>query len=179
MTESTSPPVALFADAMVRFRTQMEANDRESLAISIRTKWIVKLGGVLLVVMGVAIGVQILSMRSELLLMIENLERMYSDFGVMAKNLDGMTGQVKVIQGRVTGLPSIATDMTAINTDVWAMRTAIGGMSDKVSIITTDVGQLKDTTREMGYHFNNVQKSVDYMSHNVGQMLRPLSVIPR
>ena len=179
MTDPSPTAVALIVDAMTRFRAQMEANDRESLAISIRTKWIVKFGGVLLVVMGVAIIVQILSMRSELLVMIENLERMYSDFGVMAENLDGMTGQVKAIQGRVTGLPSIAKDMTAINTDVWTMRTAIGGMSDNVNTISTDVTLLRDTTREMGYHFNNVQQSVDYMSRNVSQMLRPLSILPR
>ncbi len=179
MTDSPSEPVALIAEGMARFREQMESNDRESLAISTKTKWIVKWGGVLLALMALAVILQILAMRSELLVMIRHLERMYSDFQVMATNVDGMTGQVGAIQTRVARLPHIASDMTAMNADVWGMRTAIGGMTNSVKTMSTDVAVLRDTTGEMGYHFRNVQQSVDYMNYNVGQMLRPLSILPR
>jgi len=179
MTDSSPAPVALIVEGMARFREQMEANDQHSRAISAKTKWIVKWSGVLLALMAVAVIVQILAMRSELLVMIEHLEGMYTDFRVMAQNLDGMTGQVGVIQTRVAGLPYIATDMTAVSSEVWSMRTAIGGMDDSVKTMSTDVAVLRDTTGEMGFHFRNVQQSVDYMNHNVGQMLRPLSILPR
>jgi hypothetical protein len=179
MTDASSPAVAQIAEAMSRFRTEMEDNDRRSLAISIRTKWMVKFGSVLLAMMGVVLIFQILHMRAELLLMIQHLDAMYLDFGIMAKDLDVMTGQVAVIQGRVAGLPSVAADMTSVNSDVGSIGGAVGAMTDHVRTITGDVALLRDTTREMGYHFNNVQQSVDYMSHNVGQMLRPLSVLPR
>jgi uncharacterized protein YoxC len=179
MTDSPSEAVALIAQGMARFREQMESNDRESLAISAKTKWIVKWSGVLLALMAVAVVIQILGMRSELLVMIGHLDRMYGDFQQMATNVDGMTGQVGEIQARVARLPHIATDMTAMNTDVWGMRTAIGGMTDNVNAMSNDVAILRDGTGEMGYHFRNVQQSVDFMNHNVGQMLRPLSVLPR
>jgi hypothetical protein len=52
-------------------------------------------------------------------------------------------------------------------------------MDDSVKTMSTDVAVLRDTTGEMGFHFRNVQQSVDYMNHNVGQMLRPLSILPR
>lgn len=179
MTDSSPAPVALIVEGMARFREQMEVNDQHSRAISARTKAIVKWSGVLLAVMAAAVIIQILAMRSELLVMIEHLQGMYTDFRVMAQNLEGMTSQVGVIQTRVVGLPYIATDMTAVNTEVWAMRTAIGGMSDSVGTMSSGVAVLRDTTGEMGFHFRSVQQSVDYMNHNVGQMLRPLSILPR
>jgi uncharacterized protein YoxC len=179
MTDAPSESVALIAEGMARFREQMESNDRESLAISAKTKWIVKWSGVLLALMVVAVVLQILTMRSELLVMIRHLERMYADFQVMATNVDGMTGQVGSIQARVARLPHLATDVTAMNADVWGMRTAIGGMTGNVEAMSTHVTVLRDTTGEMTYHFRNVQQSVDYMNYNVGQMLRPLSVLPR
>ena len=117
---------------------------------------IVKWSGVLLALMAVAVIVQILAMRSELLVMIEHLEGMYMDFRVMAQNLDGMTGQVGVIQTRVAGLPYIAKDVTEMSAEVWSMRTAIGEMDDSVRTMSTDVAVLRDTTGEMGFHFRDV-----------------------
>jgi hypothetical protein len=118
-------------------------------------------------------------MRSELLVMIRHLQRMRRDFQVMATNVDGTADQVEAIQTCVASLPHIAAGMTATNADAWRWRTAIGGMTDRARAMSADVAMLGDTNGEMGYHFRSVQLSVDYMNHNVGQMLRPLSILPR
>lgn len=179
MTDSSLPAVALIAEGMARFRDEMEANDRFSREISAKTKKIVRGAGLALVATAVVVIVQILAMRSELMVMIENLDDMYRQFQVMGGNLDTMTNQVGSIGARVSELPSIAGDMSAINHEMGGIRRAVGAMTNNVSAMTTDTTVLRDITGEMAQHFREVEQTVGYLNYNVGQMMRPMSMIPR
>lgn len=179
MTDAAPNPLSLIAEGMIRFREEMEANDRLSRSIAAKTKGIFKYAVLLLAAMIVMVLFHILAMRSELMAMITNLDNMYMDFGIMAKNVNGMTNQMGSIGARVTELPSIAVDMSAINQEVWSMRTAVGGMNHSIGTMNTDMAVLRDTTREMTHHFRGVQQAVDHINYNVGHMMRPMSVFPR
>jgi hypothetical protein len=179
MTAPSSKPALLIAEGMARFRQEMEANDRVSLEITKRTKRIIKWVGLFLAAMTAAVVVQIWTMRSDLMAMVEILQDMYLRFDVIASNLDTMTTEVGAIQVRVADFPVVAADVTAINTDVKDIRWAMGAMTGNVSTMTTNMTLLRDTTGEMTRHFYDVQQTVGSLNYNIEQMLRPLSIVPR
>jgi hypothetical protein len=179
MTDPSPTPVSLIADGMARFREEMDANNRYSLEISIKTKRILAWSVLFLGVITIVLLFQIVTMRSDLMIMVEIMEDMYSRFQLMARNVDGMTGQVVSIQKRVADFPSVAADMTAINGDVGHMRGAIGDMTGHVGAMAADMAALRDTTAEMYHHFYDVQGAVGTMNYNVDQMMRPMSLLPR
>jgi len=149
------------------------------LEISIKTKRILAWSVIFLGVITIVLLFQIVTMRSDLMIMVEIMEDMYSRFQLMARNVDGMTGQVVSIQKRVADFPSVAADMTAINGDVGHMRGAIGDMTGHVGAMAADMAALRDTTAEMYHHFYDVQGAVGTMNYNVEQMMRPMSLLPR
>jgi len=179
MTAANSHWASIVADGMARFREEMENNDRLSLAIALKTKKIVKFMGLLVAVAIIVVIFQIFSMRSELMVMVLNLEEMYKQFQFMSVNLDTMTNQVQSIRERVADLPLIVTDMSSINADVALMQRAIGGMTKDVTAMTLNTTVLRDATGEMAFHFHQVQQTVGHLNYNVEEMMRPLSIFPR
>jgi hypothetical protein len=179
MTEPSTNPAVLIAEGMARFREEMEANDRVSLAISRKTKSIMKWVGLSLAAMTATVVFHIWTMRTDLMAMVRILENMYQSFDAISSHLDVMTGQMKTIQARVADLPSVAGDMTAINLDVKDLRWAMGTMNSNVSAMTLDMARLRDTTGEMSRHFFDVQQTVGGLNYNIEQMLRPMSMVPR
>ena len=179
MTDPSATPISLIVDGMARFREEMDANNRFSLAISIRTKRILVWSVLFLGLMAMVLVFQIVTMRSDLMSMVEMMQDMYSRFQIMAQNVDGMTDQVGSIQKRVSDFPAVAADMTAINGDVGNMRRGIGDMTGHVGAMTADMAALRDTTAEMYHHFYDVQGAVGTMNYNVEQMMRPMSLLPR
>jgi hypothetical protein len=179
MTEPPASPAVLFARAMGRFRDEMEANDRTSAAIAAKTKRIIVWMGGLVALLALAIVIQIVSMRSDLMGMLEILQEMFVRFETMSTDMSAITGQVTSIQGRVSDFPSVAGDMVAISRDVTEMRRSVGGITGDLSTMSEAMTLMRGTTGEMTHHFHVTQQTVGHLNYNVEQMLRPMSMMPR
>jgi hypothetical protein len=164
---------------MSAFRQVTEEEDRLSIKIAQRTKGLVVFGLVLCAVLSVVIFWLIWEMRAELMVMVQILRDMFLRFEVMADNLELMTEQMASIESRVADLPTVADNMTGVTTDVKDVRWTMMTMTGDVAGLAADIGGIQNTTAEMAGHFRQVQLSVDKLSHDVEQMLRPISLLPR
>jgi len=97
----------------------------------------------------------------------------------MSTEMRQITSHVKNMGQNVHGLPSIGQNMQYLNGDVGDMQVSLEGVSRDMGAVDANVGYIGNGTSEMSYRFANVQRTVKVMEHDIHNMLRPMSMMPR
>jgi len=178
---STQKPdlVNIASEGMEIFRVEMETIDRISKKISAKTNRIIKVVLTLLTVISVYLVFLIVSMSQDLSAMIGSLDAMYVEFGSMSGEMRQITAHVNNMGQNVHGITSIGHNMQQMNVDVGDMLLSLENVDRDMQMIDANVGGVSNGTSEMAYRFHNVQGAVNVMQHDIGNMLRPMNMIPR
>lgn len=179
MNEPKNEFVAIASESMEIFRVEMETIDRISRKISGKTSRMIRIVLVFLTVISVYLVFLTYSMSQDLSAMISSLDEMYVEFGSMSTEMRQITVHVESMGQNVHGLPSIAQNMQNLNGDVGDMQVSLEGVSRDMGAVDGNVGAIGTGTSEMSYRFANVQRTVKVMQHDIHNMLRPMSILPR
>jgi len=179
MSEPKNDFVAIASESMEIFRVEMETIDRISRKISAKTSRMIRVVLAFLAVISVYLIFLTYSMSQDLSSMISSLDEMYVEFGSMSTEMRQITSHVKSMGHNVHGLPSIGQNMQYLNGDVGDMQLSLEGVSRDMEAVDANVGYIGNGTSEMSYRFANVQRTVKVMEHDIHNMLRPMSMMPR
>lgn len=157
----------------------METIDRISRKISAKTSRMIRVVLMFLTVISVYLMFLTYSMSQDLSSMIDSLDEMYVEFGSMSTEMRQITSHVKNMGANVHGMPAIAENMQLLNGDVGNMQVSLEGVSRDMQAVDANVGYIGTGTSEMSYRFANVQRTVNVMEHDIHNMLRPMSMMPR
>jgi uncharacterized protein YoxC len=116
----------------------------------------------------------IFDFASNILVMINSMEAMYTHFGNVTEQVHGMTGDVKNMSENVALMPAIADKMGSMNGHVQSMTQNVDAMQGNVAIMKEDVVGINADMGQMSQRFVNVNQSMDGMVGNVNQMSRPI-----
>lgn len=179
MSTQKLDPVNIACEGMEIFRVEMETIARISKKISAKTNRIIKVVLGLLTVISIYLVFLIVSMSQDLSAMIGSLDAMYVEFGSMSGEMRQITAHVTNMGQNVHGITSIGQNMQQMNVDVGDMLLSLENVSRDMQTIDANVGYVGTGTSEMAYRFHNVQGAVNVMQHDIGNMLRPMNMMPR
>ncbi|NGZ05208.1 MAG: hypothetical protein G8237_02515 [Magnetococcales bacterium] len=109
--------------------------------------------------------------------MIENMNTMYSHFGLVSKNMHHITGSVINMGDNIQGIPAIAKSMQHMNKDVKGMNGAVANMNQNIQSMERHIGQIDGGVAEMSGRFVSVTRAVNHMNYNVNQMAKPTDLL--
>jgi methyl-accepting chemotaxis protein len=168
----------LISDSMIHFREEMERYDEIGVRIAAKTRIILRVVFITLILSSVYLVYMIYQMSNNMSMMTAYLQDMYANFGTMSQDMNAIASTVATMGSNISGMPSIADSIAQIDLDVNNMKDSIGGMNDSVTSLDTSVVTINADMLEMNARMQNISHSVNGMTYDVREMSLPMNTGP-
>lgn len=166
------------ASAMASFRHEMEYYNGLGAKIANRTRLIMRAVFATLIVSFIYLVFMIFQMASNMSVMTGHLESMYGRFGSMSQDMREITGLVDSMGKSISGIPVIAQSMTQMDEDVGVMSGSVYEINTIITAIDNDMVRINSNMQEMTGRLSNMNRAVNWMSHDVNEMAAPMNSGP-
>ena len=174
MSTPNSKTLLLLTEEMGQFRAEMETIDKVASRIASKTTRIIKVVMMMLAVASLVLIFLVYSMSNYLGVMLNHLDNMYAEFGIMSENMQMITGSVDNIGSNITGMPVIADNMQGMSTDLKGVVGSVQAIKHEMSGMENNTGKMGVNTKEMAHRFDNLNRAVNHIGYNVNQMGKPI-----
>ncbi|MBF0155122.1 MAG: hypothetical protein HQL64_15390 [Magnetococcales bacterium] len=159
-------------DSIRGFNTHMRELDARGSRIARRTSLVIHGVLVLLLLQALFIGYQISGMSGIMEVMLKNMETMYSFFGQVTHQVEGLTKDVSGMNTDISGMPEISERMVRINHSVAAM-------TDNIELVAGNLQYMNDSVSSINLGVNNMSRRFGHLTFNVGRMNRDVYQMSR
>lgn len=166
------------ASAMIEFRSEMEHYDGLGTKIANRTRFIIRAVFTTLIVSSIYLVFMIFQMANNMSVMTGHLESMYGRFGSMSQDMHEIAGLVDSMGKSISGIPVIAQSMTQMDEDVGVMSGSVYEINTIITAIDNDMVRINSNMQEMVGRLSNMNRAVNWMSHDVNEMAAPVNSGP-
>lgn len=170
--------VSMVSEMMLEFREEMETFNSVGTRIAAQTRLIMRVVFGALALSSLYLGFMIYHMSNNMSAMTAHLIDMYSNFGVMSKNMSQITQSVGLMNKSIIGMPVIADSMIQIDGDVRAMNGSVFEMNKSISNIDGEMVRINLNMQDMTIGLVNMNRAVYSMSNDVNEMQAPVNSGP-